>query len=227
MRMANKVALITGAGSGLGEAMARRLAQEGALVVASDIDFTAVQGVVASIVVEPSFDSTICLGQTVTFTATATNGGDSPSFEWLVNGQAAGSVAATFTTDQLNDQDVVACSLNSTVACLEMNPVLSNSIVVSVDSCASATEFESTEADDYQVYPNPTSGKISVEFFKPKANFVAKILNNQGQRALQTLENHTNLTHKLVFDLSSFPKGVYFLQIISSTQTSVQKLVLH
>ncbi len=50
MRMTNKVVLITGAGSGLGEAMARRLAQEGALVVASDIDFAAVQGVVASIV---------------------------------------------------------------------------------------------------------------------------------------------------------------------------------
>jgi len=50
MRMTNKVVLITGAGSGLGEAMARRLAQEGALVVASDIGFAAVQGVVASIV---------------------------------------------------------------------------------------------------------------------------------------------------------------------------------
>jgi 3(or 17)beta-hydroxysteroid dehydrogenase len=50
MRLANKIALVTGAGSGLGEGMARRLAEEGALVVLSDIDFASVQRVAAAIV---------------------------------------------------------------------------------------------------------------------------------------------------------------------------------
>ena len=39
-RLAGKVAIITGAASGIGKAMARRFAAEGAAVLASDVDFT-------------------------------------------------------------------------------------------------------------------------------------------------------------------------------------------
>lgn len=38
MRLANKIAIVTGAGSGFGEAIARRFAQEGASVVVNDIN---------------------------------------------------------------------------------------------------------------------------------------------------------------------------------------------
>ena len=43
-----KVALVTGAGSGLGEAIARALAARGAKVVATDIDLEAVERVVVA-----------------------------------------------------------------------------------------------------------------------------------------------------------------------------------
>jgi 3-oxoacyl-[acyl-carrier protein] reductase len=49
MRLKNKVAIITGAGSGFGEAIARRYAEEGAKVVVNDIVADAAQRVAAEI----------------------------------------------------------------------------------------------------------------------------------------------------------------------------------
>ena len=49
MRLENKVALITGAGSGFGEGMARRFVEEGARVVVADIDDPAGEGVAESL----------------------------------------------------------------------------------------------------------------------------------------------------------------------------------
>lgn len=180
----------------------------------------------ASIQVVPSFDSTICAGDVVFFTASATNGGAAPSYEWLLNGQAAGNGSATFTTSQLQDGDVVVCYLNSSEACLVDNPVLSNAVQVSVDVCG-ATGGNETEKLGFTVFPNPSSGKIIVEFLEQKTIFAVRIVNTQGQLVLESLENHTKFPFKRELDLSGLPKGVYLLQIMSGTQFGVQKLVLH
>lgn len=52
MRLAGKVAIVTGAGSGFGEAIARRYAEEGAKVVVNDINGEAAKRVAGSIVQE-------------------------------------------------------------------------------------------------------------------------------------------------------------------------------
>jgi len=49
MRLQNKVALVTGAGNGIGEAIAKRFSQEGALVVVADIDSDSARRVAAEI----------------------------------------------------------------------------------------------------------------------------------------------------------------------------------
>ena len=43
MKLLNKVAFVTGAGQGMGQAIVRRFAEQGALVVAADINLEAVR----------------------------------------------------------------------------------------------------------------------------------------------------------------------------------------
>jgi len=49
MRLEGRVAIVTGAGSGIGEAVVRRFVREGARVAACDIAFPAVQSLSAEL----------------------------------------------------------------------------------------------------------------------------------------------------------------------------------
>lgn len=77
-------------------------------------------------------DNSICAGATVTFTASATNGGANPSYQWYVNNSPTGSNSSSFTTSSLTNGSVVTCVMTSDLSGATSNPATSNSITVSV-----------------------------------------------------------------------------------------------
>lgn len=77
--------------------------------------------------------TTICAGGSVTFTATSTNGGSTPAYQWKKNGSnISGATSATYTASGIADGDVFTCQLTSNAACLATNNVTSNSITISI-----------------------------------------------------------------------------------------------
>ena len=87
--------------------------------------------VTASVAVTTSAIS-ICVGESVTFTATPQYGGTIPSYQWKVNGVNAGTNSNTFTSPSLQNGDSITCEMTSSETCPASATVLSNSIQLTV-----------------------------------------------------------------------------------------------
>lgn len=92
----------------------------------------------ASVSIAAAPTGTICAGTSVTFTATPVNGG-SPTYQWKVNGNNAGTGGPTFTTTTLTNSDVVTVVMTSSLSCKSGSPATSNPITMSITPLPVAT----------------------------------------------------------------------------------------
>ena len=76
--------------------------------------------------------TTICTGTNVVFTATPTNGGSNPVYQWQKNGVNVGVNSASYVDSTLGDNDVIICNIVSNAGCLTTSNATSNQITMSV-----------------------------------------------------------------------------------------------
>jgi uncharacterized delta-60 repeat protein len=81
----------------------------------------------------------ICAGSAVTFTATPTNGGPSPTYQWQLNGGNVGT-GSTYPNASLTNGDVVTCVLTANNTCQSTATAASNTITISVASVINTTQ---------------------------------------------------------------------------------------
>ena|GEM_PF-3507661 len=75
----------------------------------------------------------ICSGTPVTFTAIASNQGNTPTYQWIAGGNDVGTNSTIYTSSSLTNDEVVVCKLTSSANCASPDKLTSNSITVSVD----------------------------------------------------------------------------------------------
>ena len=79
--------------------------------------------------------SKICAGESVTFTATPTNGGEHPQYTWYRNGQAIeGATEAELTLDDLQNGDKVKVQLTTDNPCATVKTAMSSELTQTVNA---------------------------------------------------------------------------------------------
>jgi predicted outer membrane repeat protein len=74
----------------------------------------------------------VCAKENVSFTATPTNGGATPFYQWLVNGRDAGTNSNTYSSANFGNGDVISVILTSSSACASPSTDTSNTISLTV-----------------------------------------------------------------------------------------------
>ncbi|MFM7728306.1 MAG: hypothetical protein ACKO7B_16525, partial [Flavobacteriales bacterium] len=69
-----------------------------------------------------------------TYTATPTNGGTTPTYQWKLNGNNVGTGGSTYTNNALANNDVVSCVMTSNAACASSTTASSNSVTMTVNA---------------------------------------------------------------------------------------------
>jgi len=145
----------------------------GSPATSNTVTMTVNPNVVASVNITASA-STICAGTLVTFTATPTNGGTTPSYQWKRNGINVGANSTTLTSTTLVNGDIITCIMTSNAACVSASPATSNTITMVVNpnptltgttpnsriNTGSVVLSASSATGSIFWYANPTGGSI-------------------------------------------------------------------
>ncbi len=169
----------------------------------------------------------ICLGDTVLFESTFAHSGENPSFQWYVNGTAiTGGNTQTFSTDFLADEDEVSCTLISSETCLAVDQVQSNFLVLDVKDCTVGLNTVA-HYQALKTYPNPSQGIVNIEMPSRVTTVDVYVVDTKGAIVYEEFGLVPNPAKSLQLDLTRLSSGLYFLKLVTPTQSFSESLFLN
>lgn len=192
------------------------------------ITVTVTPVVVPSVTITATPGTTVPAGTNVTFAASVVNGGSAPVYQWKVNGTNTGTNSPAFTSNSLNDGDVVTVSVTSTASCPSPQVVTSNSLTMHIQS---AVGEYGENGHNIHVYPNPAKDNVTITaVFKsitPGSSVTITLQNMIGQLLVadQLAVTHPEFSGRLSLP-AWIPAGNYLIRVNYNGQQSVCKIVI-
>jgi hypothetical protein len=129
---------------------ANNVCQTSATANGNSITTTVTNNVTPAVAIASSdADNSICSGASVTFTATPTNGGTTPAYQWKLNGTNVGTNATTYTSTTLANSDIVSVVLTANNVCQTSATANGNNITTIVlNNLTPSVVIASSDADN-------------------------------------------------------------------------------
>ncbi len=147
--------------------------------------------------------STLCTGSPDTIRATITNGGTTPTFSWVVNGNQIGNNSPTLVIPSVSGTTTVACTMGSNAACVSPVSVTSSTFTISTSGAVTPTISISAAHDTI------CAGST--------ASFTATISGGGGSPAYQWLVGSTPSGTGSTFATASLTDGAVVSCVLTSS----------
>ncbi|MGZ3904441.1 MAG: PKD domain-containing protein, partial [Bacteroidia bacterium] len=168
---------------------------------------TVLPTVIPSVIISTDIANPVCVGSLVTFTASPSNGGNAPTYQWQLNGSNVGTGISTYTNNTLNNGDVISVLMTSGAACAFPSGVSAN---YTVQTTPKVTPSVTVTPNN----PNICMGSA--------VTFTASPTNGGGAPSYQWMLNGSNTgSNSSNFTLSSVAGGELVSVILTSTYSCV------
>ena len=196
-------------------------------VRSSSVKLTVNPNVVPVLTVTASPGTSVPAGGSVTFTATVTATGTTPTYQWFKNGVAiTGATSSTYTTNSLQNGDLISVRASALGPCATPNALTSTPLRISDPAGIPVVGGKGSWQESLLLHPNPNSGQFTVSAdwgaVAAGEKVWVEVVNALGQvvfrKAVQPAAGRWNLDIQLQESLAN---GVYQLRVVREREGSV------
>ena len=183
---------------------------------------TGVVTVIPSVVPTVTISSSGCSSGTIMYTASATNGGSAPQYQWYVGNNAAGN-GSSITVNNVANGSTVTVNFISSAVCANPKTVTATDTV----KCVVTAVPDIEGVTSFSVSPNPAADYIVVKMKLTRTQIVTFTLEDMnGRRVYESGAARVNSTYSKTINLSRLTQGCYYLTAVIGTKRIVEKIVV-
>jgi hypothetical protein len=169
-----------------------------------------------------TIDYSGCPMKTLTFEASAVNGGNDPQYEWYVNNQQAGE-GPTFVLHDATNQSVVYVMMTSNAGCVSTPTVSSPEAKI---NCVVTAVPVIDGMESYIVYPNPGDGLFNVHIKLNAPREVRLLVADATGRIIMVIPSTLKAGDVMIpVDVRHRPAGIYYIQATVGNTTFTSKVI--